>query len=320
VSRRVGAVALALAALASGAWAAPPLPRVGLLGASACEGHRRFAQLREGLRDLGYIEGRTVTIECRASPRRERLAELAGELVRLKPDVLVTDGSASTRAAMRATQTIPIVMGTVGDPLGSGFVASLARPGGNVTGLTLVTAELNAKRLQLIRELVPGSARLAVLSNPDGAGRTHVRELESAAHPLGLDLRVVEAPTAEAIERAFAVMAGERVGALLVLPDAMLFNEHRRIVDLAARARLPAVYEAREFVEAGGLIAYGPRIRDNFYRAATYVDKILKGARAGDLPVEQPTTFELVVNLKTAKALGLTVPPSVLLQADEVIR
>jgi len=325
VKRLVGFLLVAaLAGLATLAVSVPvdsaPVPRIGLLGATPCEGHRPFAQFREGLRELGYVEGRNVTIECRGSTRRESLLDLAGELVRLKPDVLVTDGSATTRAAMRATKTIPIVMGTVGDPLGSGFVASLARPGGNVTGLTLVTAELNAKRLQLIRELVPGNPRLGVLANPDGAGRTHVRDLESAAKPFNLTLRVVEAQDVEGIDRAFGTFAQERIGALLVLPDALLFNEHRRIVGLAARARLPAVYESREFVEAGGLVAYGPRIRDNFYRAATFVDKILKGAKPGDLPVEQPTTFELVINLKTAKALGLTIPQSVMVRADDVIR
>jgi putative ABC transport system substrate-binding protein len=319
----VGSASLALAVLAGAAapeLAGAPVPRIGLLAATHCEGHRRFAEFREGLRELGYVEGRSVTFECRGSTRRERLLELASELVRLKPDVLVTDGSAATRAAIRATQTIPIVMGTVGDPLGSGFVARLARPGGNVTGLTLVTDELNAKRLQLIRELVPGSPRLGVLANPDGAGRTHVRGLESAAQPLGLILRVVEAREVDDIERAFGALGQERVGALLVLPEALLFNEHRRIVALAARARLPAVYEAREFVEAGGLVAYGPRIRDNFYRAATFVDKILKGAKPADLPVEQPSTFELVINLNTAKALGLTIPPSVLARTDEIIQ
>lgn len=278
----VGAAALIAGLLWAGLSAAA-VPRIGLLGTAPCESHRRFEAFRKGLRELGYIEGRSVAIDCRDSPRRDRLSELAAELVRLKPDVLVTDGSATTRAAMRATTTIPIVMGTVGDPLGSGFVASLARPGGNVTGFTLVTAELNAKRLELIRELVPGNPRLAVLANPDGAGRTHVRDVESAARPLGLTLTVVEARDAADIERAFASIAQDRVGALLVLPDAVLFSEHRRIVGLANRARLPAVYEAREFVEAGGLMAYGPRIQDNFQRAAIFVDRILKGARPADL-------------------------------------
>jgi putative ABC transport system substrate-binding protein len=297
-----------------------PVPRIGLLTATACEGHRNYAALREALRELGYVEGQTLTIDCRGSRQRERLIELAAELVRLKPDVLVTDGSAATRAAMRATKSIPIVMGTVGDPLSSGFVASLSRPGGNVTGLTLVTAELNGKRLQLIRELVPGESRVAVLANPEGAGRTHVRDLQTAAEPLRVTLRVVEARNPEEIERAFATLAHERIRALLVLPDAMLSNEHRRIVALAARARLPAVYEAREFVETGGLLSYGPRVRDNFRRAATFVDKILKGSNPANLPIEQPTTFELVINMKTAKALGLTIPQSVLVRADEVIQ
>jgi putative ABC transport system substrate-binding protein len=315
-----GLALVLLAGVAAPDVAGAPIPRIGLLAATVCDGHRNYEAFRQGLRDLGYVEGQSVAIECRRGPGRERLTDVAKELVRLKPDVLVTDGSASTRAAMRATKTIPIVMGTVGDPLGSGFVTSLARPEGNVTGLTLVTAELNAKRLELIRELVPGNPRLGVLANPDGAGRTHVRDLEAAAKPFNLTLRVVEARDVEGIERAFVTLARERIGALLALPDALLFNEHRRIVGLAARARLPAVYESREFVEAGGLLAYGPRIRDNFYRAATFVDKILKGAKPADLPIEQPTTFELVVNLQTAAALGLTVPQSILLRADEVIR
>jgi ABC-type uncharacterized transport system substrate-binding protein len=315
-----GLALVLLAGVAAPDVAGAPIPRIGLLTATVCDGHRNYEAFRQGLRDLGYVEGQSVAIECRRGPGRERLTDVAKELVRLKPDVLVTDGSASTRAAMRATKTIPIVMGTVGDPLGSGFVTSLARPEGNVTGLTLVTAELNAKRLELIRELVPGNPRLGVLANPDGAGRTHVRDLEAAAKPFNLTLRVVEARDVEGIERAFVTLARERIGALLALPDALLFNEHRRIVGLAARARLPAVYESREFVEAGGLLAYGPRIRDNFYRAATFVDKILKGAKPADLPIEQPTTFELVVNLQTAAALGLTVPQSILLRADEVIR
>jgi putative ABC transport system substrate-binding protein len=311
-------VLLAGAAAPDGAGA--PIPRIGLLTATACDGHRNYAAFRQGLRDLGYIEGQSVVIECRGSPGRERLMDLAKALVRLKPDVLVTDGSASTRAAMQATKTIPIVMGTVGDPLGSGFVTTLARPGGNVTGLTLVTAELNAKRLELIRELVPGNPRLGVLANPEGSGRMHVRDLEAATKPFKLTLRVVEARDAEAIERAFGTLAQDRIGALVVLPDARFFSERRRIVGLAARARLPAVYESKEFVEVGGLVAYGPRIRDNFYRAATLVDKILKGAKPASLPVEQLTTFELVLNLRTAKTLGLTIPPSVLARADELIQ
>jgi ABC-type uncharacterized transport system substrate-binding protein len=320
VRSAVAAVGLAAVMLVAGVDAAS-MPRIGLLGTAHCETHRRFEAFRQALRELGYVEGRSIALDCRGDPRRERLPALAAELVRLGPAVLVTDGSAATRAAMRASQTIPIVMGTVGDPVGSKFVASLARPGGNVTGLTLVTRELNTKRLELIREMVPGNPRLAVLANPDNPiTKDQVRELEAVAGPLGLTVQVVETRDAAGLEPAFATMGRQRAGALLVLPDAALFRERTQIVALAARSRLPGVYEAREFVEAGGLIAYGPRIDDNFRRAAVYVDKILKGAKPADLPVEQPTKFELVINLKTAKALGLTIPQSVLLRADEIIQ
>jgi ABC-type uncharacterized transport system substrate-binding protein len=320
VRRAVAAVGLAAIMLVADDEAAS-MPRIGLLGTAHCEAHHRFEAFRQGLHELGYVEGRSIALDCRGDPRPERLPALAAELVRLGPAVLVTDGSAATRAAMRASRTIPIVMGTVGDPIGSKFVASLARPGGNVTGLTLVTHELITKRLELIREMVPGNPRLAVLANPDNPiTKDQVRELEAVAGPLGLTVQVVETRDAAGLEPAFATMGRQRAGALLVLPDAALFRERTRIVALAARSRLPGVYEAREFVEAGGLIAHGPRIDDNFRRAAVFVDKILKGAKPADLPVEQPTQFELVVNLKTAKALGLTIPQSVLVRADEVIQ
>jgi putative tryptophan/tyrosine transport system substrate-binding protein len=318
VRSAVAAVGLAAMLLVAGVGAAS-MPRIGLLGTAHCEAHHRFDAFRQGLHELGYVEGRSIALDCRGDPRPERLPTLAAELVRLGPAVLVTDGSAATRAAMRASRTIPIVMGTVGDSIGSKFVASLARPGGNVTGLTLVTHELITKRLELIREMVPGNPRLAVLGNPDNPiTKDQVRELEAVAGPLGLTVQVVETRDAAGLELAFATMGRQRAGALLVLPDAALFRERTRIVALAARSRLPGVYEAR-FVEAGGLIAYGPRIDDNFRRAAVYVDKILKGAKPADLPMEQPTKFDLVVNLKTARALGLTIPQSVLAQATQVI-
>jgi ABC-type uncharacterized transport system substrate-binding protein len=325
VKTAFGEAAVALAILAAPGAAdldAALLPRVGLLATGRCEANRNYDAFRRGLRELGYVEGRDITIDCRdAGSRPDRLPGAAAELLRLKPDVLVTDNSASTQAAMRATKTIPIVMGTVGDPVGSRFVASLARPGGNVTGLTLLSTELNAKRLELIRELVPGNPRVLVLVNPDNPiTPLQVRELGEAAKPLGVALRVVEARDPAGVDQAFATVAGERLGALLVLPDSILSGQRARIVALAARARLPGVYEAREFVEAGGLMAYGPRIADNFHRAATLVDKILKGSRPDQIPVEQPTTFELIVSLRTASALGLTIPQSILLRADEVIQ
>ena len=280
--------------------------------------------LTEGLRDLGYIDGKTIAIEYRwAHGRPDRLPTLAMELVRLNVAVIVVGGTVATRAVQRATSTMPIVMAAVGDPVRSRFVETLARPGGNITGITLLRSGLGEKRLALLKELVPTATRVAVLQNPHSASDTRAlwAETEAAARAAGVRLHRVEAGAVNELVTAFAAMGRDGgVDALLVLPDPLFTGLRGRIADLAARSRVPAMYEAKEFVVAGGLIAYAPSLGDQFHRAAIYVDRILKGAKPADLPVEQPTKFELVVNLKTAKALGLTIPQSLLLRADEVIQ
>ena len=277
---------------------------------------------RQGLHDLGYTEGQNIVIEYRSADNRyERLPDLAADLVRLKVDVIVAVGTPGPVAAKQATTTIPIVMTNGGDPVGAGLVASLARPGGNVTGLSIVIPDLIGKQLQLLREVLPLVSRVAVLWNP--ANQMHplaLREAEVSAASLRLQLQFVQARGPEDMAGTFLAMSKERAGALLVLSDAVSMQERKRIADLAAKNRLPTMYPWKEGVEAGGLMAFGANPSDSFRRAAAYVDKILKGAKPGDLPVEQPTRFELVINLKTAKALGLTVPPSLLVQADEVIQ
>ena len=260
-----------------------------------------------------------------AEGKLERVPALAAELVALKVDVIfVGGGTRVTLAAMQATKTIPIVFTSVGDPLESGLVTSLARPGGNVTGLSNLGPQLVGKRLELLKQAVPGVSRVAVLWFPGALGertdKDMLKEAEAAERALGVRLQIVEARDPADFDRAFSDMTRARAGALTMLPANMFLREHRRLVDLAAKNRLPAVYTSREFVDAGGLMSYGANQPDLFRRAATYVDKILKGAKPGDLPVEQPTKFELVINLKTAKALGLTIPPSVLARADEVIQ
>ena len=276
--------------------------------------------LFEGLRQLGYVEGQNLVIEGRYSEgRSERLPALAAELVQLKVDVIVAAATTADEAK-RATSTIPIVMTNHGDPVGSRVVASLARPGGNVTGLSALSPVLVGKQLQLLKEAVPRVSRVAVLSNPTHpAHQLSLREVEAAARSLKLQLQILEARAPTEIAGAFAAVTKESAGALLVFADPMMFGERTRIVELAAKSRLPLMANQREYAEAGGLLAYGIDQRDSFRRAANYVDKILKGAKPGELPVEQPTRFELAINLKTAKALGLMIPPSVLLRADEVI-
>ncbi len=275
----------------------------------------------EGLRQLGYVEGQNIVIERRFSEGRyERLPALAAELVRLKVDVIVA-AAITADEAKRATSTIPIVMTNHGDPVGSGLVASLARPGGNVTGLSGQSPDLVGKQLQLLKEAVPRLSRVAVLSNPTHPGHpTSLREAGVAARSLKVRLQILEARVPTEFAGAFSAATKESAGALLVLGDPMFFGERTRIVELAAESPLPLMGIQAEYAEAGGLLAYGIDQRDSFRRAATYVDKILKGAKPGDLPVEQPTKFELVINLKTAKALGLTIPQSLLLRADEVIQ
>jgi len=283
---------------------------------------RRFEAFRQGLRELGYVEGRNIAIESRwAEGKYDRYPALAADLVRLKVDVIVPVGGAATQATQQATRTIPIVMSVVIDPVGSGLVASLARPGGNVTGLTIMASDLVGKQLELLKEVVPKVSRVALLWNPDNPGSApQLRQAEAAARALGVRLQPLEARDPQEIDSAFAAMTRERAGALLILADAIFLNQRRQIAELAAKRRLPAVFGNGEHAEAGGLMAYSANLLDLERRAATYVDKILKGAKPADLPVEQPSKFELVINLKTAKALGLTIPHSLLLRADEVIQ
>ena len=277
----------------------------------------------QGLRELGYVEGRTIAIEYRfADGRPERLPGLAAELVGLKVDVIVTPNPAGTQAAKQATRTIPIVMLSEIDPVGSGLVASLARPGGNITGLTPTAGpEIVGKHLELLKQTVPKVSRVAVLrnpTNPDSAPMS--REVEGAARRLGVQLQVLDVRLPDELDGAFAAMTRDRAGALLLLWDTMFILHRERIASLAARSRLPTVAGARDMAEVGFLLTYGRSTPHAFRRAATYVDKILKGAKPADLPIEQATTFELVINMKTAKALGLTIPPSVLARADALIQ
>ena len=325
----IGTIASTLLAapLATEAQQAAKVTRIGYLATSpATIPHLREA-FRQGLRDLGYVEGRNLVIEYRdAEGKVERLPALAAELVALKVDVIFVGGS--TRAAltaMQATKTIPIVFAGVGDPVTSGLVTSLAQPGGNVTGLSILAPALVGKRLELLTQALPGVSRVAVLSRPGALGERTDKDMlkgaEVTGRALGVRLQFVEARGRgpEDFDRAFSDMTRARAGALAVLPSNMFTNERGRLVALAAKNRLPAVYTSREFVDAEGLMAYGANFADLFRRATTYVDKILKGTKPGDLPVEQPTKFELVINLKTAKALGLTIPPSLLQRADQVI-
>ena len=279
--------------------------------------------LRQGLRDLGWVEGENLTIECRvAEGEVERLPALATELVHLPVEVIVAGGSAAIHAAQHATRTIPIVMATANEPVGEGFVGGVARPGGNITGMSNLAAELPGKRLEILKETVPQSTRIAVLANPANASHaSDLHHVNEAARALGLSLYLVEVRRAEELESAFAAMTRAGADALMVLSDSILLSQlPGRIADLAATHRLPAIYVRRVYVDAGGLMSYGPSLPDLYRRAATYVDKILKGAKPAELPVEQPMKFELVLNLKTAQALGLTIPPTLLFQADEVIR
>ena len=303
---------------------AAKVPRLGLLISSWAGNPHLRATFLQGLRELGYVEGRNVVIEYRsAEARSERFPALAAELVALKVDVLVVPGTPGALAAKQATRTIPIVFAGVSDPVESGLVTSLARPGGNVTGVSLLAPELVGKSLELLKEAVPGVSRVAVLWQPGVLGERTEQDMlkgaEVAARALGVRLQLVEARGPEDLDKAFSDMTKERAGALTVLGTAMFITERRRLVGLAAKNRLPVVYPWKEGVDAGGLMAYGPNIADVFRRAATYVDRILKGAKPGDLPVEQPTKFELVINLKAARVLGLTIPPSLLARADQVI-
>ena len=324
-----------LAAVSGGLFATPlaveaqqarKVYRAGFLSPTSLSDPRnsRFLEsFRQGLRELGWIEGQNIAIESRwADGKFERLPGLAAELVQIKVDVIVAVVTQASLAAKHATQTIPIVMVGVGDPLGSGLVASLARPGGNVTGPSSMLADVSGKQLALLKETIPKASAVAVLWNPANPvwQAAALRETEAAARALGLRLQLLEARGPDELEAAFAAMTRERAGALFVPADIIFARHAQQIADLAARNRLPAMYGFREHVEAGGLMSYAADFAVMFRRAAVYVDKILKGARPGELPVEQPTKFELVINLKTARALGLTIPQSILLRADEVIQ
>jgi putative tryptophan/tyrosine transport system substrate-binding protein len=301
------------------------VPRVGYLsiGSSTDPARlRRFEAFRQGLRERGYVEGQTIALEPRwAEGMYERYPALAADLVRVPVDVIVAVGGAAAKAAQHATRTIPIVMSVVNDPVGSGLVPNLARPGGNVTGLSLMAPDLVGKQFEVLKEVVPTVSRVALLWNPaNPASAPQVREAEAAARAVGVQLQLLEARSPQEIESAFAAMTREQAEALVVLTDSIFTNQVRQIAELAAQRRLPALYGLREHAEAGGLIVYSANPLDLERRAAIYVDKILKGAKPGDLPVEQPTTFQLVINLQTAEALGLTIPPTLLFQADEVIK
>jgi putative ABC transport system substrate-binding protein len=316
---------IVVAPFAAEAQQAAKIARIGYLATNLSVSPDRQEAFRQGLRDLGYIEGRNVVIEYRdAQGKFERLPALAAELVALKVDVIVAPASTpAALAAKQATRALPILFIGAADPVTSGLVTSLARPGGNVTGLSLLFPELVGKGLELLTQAVPGVSRVAVLWHPGAFGERTEQDLlkgaDVAARALGVRLQFVEARGPADIDRAFSDMTRARAGALTVLSTPMFASERRRLADLAAKNRLPAVYPQREYVDAGGLMSYGPNFADMYRRAATYVDKILKGAKPADLPVEQPTKFELLINLKTAKALGLTIPQSVLGRADQVI-
>ena len=297
------------------------IPRIGYLGGFSTDSTRIDA-FRQGLRELGYVEGKNIVIERGYTAGKPDLEEaIATELVRLKVDVIVTVGSNATRAAKEATITIPIVMTQDPDPIGNGFVASLARPGGNITGLSNLNRELSGKRLELLKETIPKLSRVAVFGTSTQPGHPQaLKETELAAGAFGVKLQYLDVLDPKDIETAFRAATKGRAEAVLGLGGAVLNPQRTRVVELAAKSRLPAMYSIREYVEGGGLMSYGVIITDLDRRAATYVDKILKGAKPADLPVEQPTKFEFVINLKTAKQIGLTIPPNVLARADRVIR
>jgi putative ABC transport system substrate-binding protein len=319
------ALGLLVAPRASHAQQPGQMPRIGFVepGAAAVNGHF-LAAFRQGLRELGYVEGQNLVIEDRwAEGQVERFPALVAELLQLKVQVLVVSSSGGARAAKQASATVPIVFTGVNDPVEEGLVASLARPGGTLTGVGSMSLQLDGKRLEVFREAVPHLAHVAVLV--DGAFNAsnvtaHMHETEVAARAFGITLQSLQVRDPSEFDAAFGTMARERLDGLIVLSGPLLFRHRARILELVAQSRLPTIYSLREYVDAGGLMAYGNSLPDMFRRAATYVDKILKGAKPADLPVERPIKFELVINLKAAKALGLTIPPTLLFQADEVIR
>ena len=328
-SRKVKVIGVVLCALllafgaAADAQQSTKIPRIGFLSASSLSSmSARTEAFRQGLRELGYVEGKNIVVEYRyAEGKLDRLPALAAELVRLKVDIIVSGGPQVTRAAKEATGTIPIVMGFDYDPVGNGLIASLARPGGNITGLSTLAPELSGKQLELLKEIVPKLSRVAVLGTSTQPGYAQVlKESELAAGALRVKLQYLDVLSPKDIETAFRAATKGRADAVLALQSAVLLPQRTQLADLAVKSRLPATYQASEYLEAGGLMTYSVNVTDLFRRAASYVDKILKGAKAGDLPVEQPTKFELVVNLKAAKQIGLTIPPNVLARADKVIK
>jgi putative ABC transport system substrate-binding protein len=317
------ALAILAAPLAAEAQQAGKVYRIGFLGPGSAEGFYTdpLRSLRAGLHELGYVEGENIVFEYRfAEDKYERLPGLAAELVRSKVDVIVVHASLGTRAAKQATTTIPIVMASVGDPVGAGFVSSLARPGGNVTGVSNNDVGLAAKRLGLLKEVLPKLSLVAVLRNPASpSSELQSGETQASARSLGIKIQLVDVRDPKELERAFSVMAKARAGAFTVMADPLFLSQQKQVANLAITNRLPSSFARNENVEAGGLMSYGPALADQFRQAATYVGKILKGAKPADLPVEEPTRMYLVINLKTARALGLTIPPALLLRADQVI-
>ena len=294
------------------------VPHIGFLSLSGANQEA----FRQGLRDLGYIEGKNIAIESRtAANRADRLSVLAAELIDLKVDVIIAAGSQAVRAAQLRTKSIPIVMTSSSDPVGTGFVTSLAHPGGNITGLSLLGPDLSTKRLEMLKEIVLGVSRVAVFWNPDDpAAKISLRETEDAAKALAMHLQILEIREASDFQNAFRAANNGRARALILLPAPIMATQAKQIAELALKNNLPAISPVSEFPNAGGLMSYGANLADLYRRAATYVDRILKGAKPADLPVEQPTKFELVINLKTAKQIGLIIPPNVLARADRVIR
>ena len=299
------------------------IPRIAYLGATSLTANAaRVEAFQQGLRELGYVDGKNIVIELRsAEGEQNRLPALVAELIRLKIDIIVSAGPSVTRAAKAATTTIPIVMGNDSDPVGTGFVASLARPGGNITGLSALAPELNGKRLELLKEIVPKLSRVAVIgSSKEPANAPNLHEVELAAKAFKVRLQFLDVLSPKDIETAFRAAAKERADAVIALASPVLNSHRAQVLELAVKNRLPAAYPQAEFVQEGGLMIYAASVTDLFRRAATYVDKILKGRTPADLPVEQPIKFEFTINLKAAKQIGLTIPPGVLARADKVIR
>ena len=324
VSSIVVAAVMLTVAMVANAQQPTKVPRIGYLGGvSPSANSGRIEAFRRGLRELGYIEGKNIVIEWRhaEAAKLDRLPVLAAELVRLKVDIVVTGGPPATRSAKEATATIPIVMGFDDDPVSNGFVASLARPGGNMTGLSALSPEISGKQLELLKEIVPKLSRVAVLGTSTRPGNTQtLKEIELAADAFGVKIQYRDVLGPRDIETAFRAASERRAEAVLLLSSPVFTSQRTQIANLAIKSRLPAIYPQQEFVQDGALMTYSVNVADMYHRAATYVDKILKGAKPADLPVEQPTKFEFIINLKAAKQIGLTIPPTVLARADKVIK